>query len=199
MFDWLVDAIESGPVGYLLGFAGCVGDVIFPVLPSESLVITAGVLAADGGLSLGLIILVAALGALIGDNVVYWLGRKTGMPIANRLFKSAKGQARLQHAQESVRRNGPALIAGGRFIPGGRTASTFAAGLSRYPWPRFIAVDVIAVAAWASMGALLGYTGGRVFEESKGLALAVSFAAGLCVVGLIEIARRMLARRSAGA
>ena len=199
MFDWLVEAIESGPVGYLLVFAGCVGDVILPVLPSESLVITAGVLAADGGLSLGLIILVAATGALIGDNVVYWLGRTTGMPIANRLFKSTKGQARLQHAQESVRRNGPALIAGGRFLPGGRTASTFAAGLSRYPWPRFIVVDLIAVAAWATMAAMLGYAGGRVFEDNKALALGVSFAAGLCVIGLIEIARRVLARRAAGA
>ena len=40
---WLaVEAIESGPVGYLLVFAGCIGDVILPVLPSESLVITAG-------------------------------------------------------------------------------------------------------------------------------------------------------------
>lgn len=195
MFEWLVEAIESGPVGYLLVFAGCVGDVIFPVLPSESLLITAGVLAADGGLSLWLIIVVAFCGAVIGDNVVYWLGRRTGMPIANRLFKSEKGQARLARSQDAIRRNAPAIIAGGRFLPGGRTASTFSAGLSRYPWPRFLLVDVIAVAAWANMAALLGYAGGQVFEDNEALALGVSFGAGLCMIGLIEVGRRALARR----
>lgn len=195
MFESLTEAIESGPIGYLIVFAGCVGDVIFPVLPSESLVITAGVLAADGGLSLWLIILVAAVGALIGDNIVYWLGRTVGEPVAHRFFKGEKGRARLERAEDSVRRNGASLVAAGRFIPGGRTASTFAAGLAHYPYSRFIVVDLIAVVAWATLGASLGYAGGRVFEDSQLLALGVSFGVGLLVVVLIEVGRRALAKR----
>ena len=74
MFDSLVDAVSSSNWTYLLLFAFAFGDVLFPLIPSETAVITAGVLAATGELSLGLIIVCAAAGAILGDNTAYLIG-----------------------------------------------------------------------------------------------------------------------------
>ena len=88
-------------------------------------------LAAQGELFIWLIVPLVALGAIVGDNLCYLLGRKIGDPVADRLFKGEKGEARLLWAEEALRRRGAVLIGVGRFVPGGRTATTFAAGATR--------------------------------------------------------------------
>lgn len=90
--------------------------------------ITASVLAAQGELLIWAIVPLVALGAFLGDNLCYLLGRTIGDPVAGRLFKGEKGQTRLLWAEQALRRRGAILIGVGRFIPGGRTATTFAAG-----------------------------------------------------------------------
>ena len=90
--------------------------------------ITAAVLASQGeGLRLELIIPVAAAGAICGDNVSYWVGRLAGERIADKLF-SGKRRKLLDRAHRLLEERGGYLIVIGRFIPGGRTAVTFAAG-----------------------------------------------------------------------
>ena len=87
------------------------------------------------------------------------------------------------------------LIVIGRFIPGGRTAVTLSAGTLQYPWRRFVLFDAAAALIWALYATLLGYFGGRAFEDApwKGLLLALGIA--FAVAGLIELTRWLLKRR----
>ena len=141
-------------------------DAIVPVVPSETSVITAGVVASAGDLSLPLVVVFAAVGAFLGDNTAYFLGRRFGARINNRFFRSEKARKRVDWAQRQVSERGGELIAIGRFIPGGRTVVTLSAGTLGYPWRRFVLFDAAAALGWALYASLLGYLGGQAFEAA---------------------------------
>jgi len=195
VFDWLTQEVSHSVATYpALAFAAG-ADVLFPLIPSETLVITASVLAAQGDLMIWAIVPAVALGAFAGDNLCYLLGRGIGDPIADRLFDGEKGQARLQWAEEALRRRGSILIGVGRFVPGGRTATTFAAGTLEMPYKQFVVADAVAASLWALYVSMLGYLGGETFNENLWLPLASSFAAAMAVGGGFEIWRRWQVRR----
>ena len=174
---------------FLLAFL----DALVPIVPSETAVITAGVVAASGDLSLALIIPAAAVGAFLGDNTVYLIGRRFGGRATERFFRGEKARRRMEWADEQLRERGGELIVIGRFIPGGRTAVALSAGTLAYPWRRFIVFDVAAALVWATYAALLGYYGGRTFESAWGLVLALVSA--FAIAGGIELVRWALGRR----
>jgi membrane-associated protein len=182
---------------YAIVFALALLDALLPVVPSETAVITAGVVAAAGDLSLALVVSAAAAGALAGDNSAYLIGRRFGSRATERFFSGEKARRRIEWAEEQLRERGGELIAIGRFIPGGRTAVTLSAGTLRFPWRRFLLFDAAAALGWAAYAALLGYFGGRTFENAawKGLLLALGIA--FAVAGGIELARWALKRRRA--
>lgn len=182
---------------YVVIFALTLFDAIVPVLPSESSVITAGVVAAAGHLSLVLVVISASAGAVAGDNIAYLIGRRFGEPVTSRFFSSPQARGRLSWARRQLNQRGGQLILVGRFIPGGRTVVTVSAGMLRFPWPRFIALDTAAGVVWALYASLLGYFGGRVFENApwKGLLLALGI--GFAVAGMVEAVRWALRRRGA--
>lgn len=195
MFDWLTQEVSQSALTYPVVLTAAGFDVLFPLIPSETIVITASVLAAQGGLLIWVIVPAVALGAFLGDNLCYLLGRKVGDPVADRLFDDEKGQARLQWAEAALRRRGAILIGAGRFIPGGRTATTFAAGTLEMPYRQFLVADAFAACIWALYVSMLGYLGGEAFKDSLWLPLAASFACAM-VVGLgFEVWRRLQERR----
>lgn len=195
MFDWLTHEVSQSAITYpVLSFAAAT-DVLLPLIPSETIVITASVLAAQGDLLIWVIVPAVAVGAFIGDNLCYWLGRKVGDPIADRVFDGDEGQARLQWAEEALRRRGAILIGIGRFIPGGRTATTFAAGTLEMPYRQFLVADAIAASLWALYVSMLGYLGGETFNESLWLPLAASFGAAMAVGLGFEVWRRLQSRQ----
>src|SRR4051794_36762052 len=150
---------------YLVLMAFALFDAVLPVVPSEASVITAGVVAADGGLLLPVVIATAAVGAFLGDNAAYFLGRQFGDRAEQRFFSSVRGQRAVAWARKQLAERGGQLIIVGRFVPGGRTAVALTAGTTRFPWRRFAAYDVVAAIVWASYAALLGYFGGKAFER----------------------------------
>ena len=82
----------------------------------------------------------------------------------------------------------------GRYVPGGRTAATFTCGVTHYPYTRFVAFDAIAAVSWAVYASVLGYFGGRFFENHAWVALLVAFGiAGLLTVA-VEGVRRLRRR-----
>lgn len=194
LFDSLVDYVSGSPWTYAAVFAIAALDAVFPVVPSETAVITAGVIAAAGDLSLPLVIVCAAAGAFVGDNTSYGIGAKLSERTARRLLGGERGRRGLAWAKRTLDERGGLLIVVARFIPAGRTATTLAAGLVSYPWRRFLMFDAIAVVFWACYSALVGYFGGKSFEESpwKGLLLAFGIAAGITLA--VEAYRRL--RRS---
>jgi membrane protein DedA with SNARE-associated domain len=171
-------------------------DALVPVVPSEATVITAGVVAADGDLLLGIVIATAALGAFLGDNSGYYVGHRFGERAKKRYFGGEKARRRVAWAERQLEERSGELIVVARFIPGGRTLVALTAGTVGFPWKRFAVLDVIAALAWALYAALLGYFGGRAFETApwKGLLLALGIA--LTVTTGTELVRALLKRRS---
>jgi membrane-associated protein len=188
LFESLTDYVSGSPWTYVFLFAVSALDVVFPIVPSETSVILAGVIAATGDLLLFGVILCAAGGAILGDNTAYWIGRKAGPSIVARFF-SGERRKRIDWAEEHVVERGGYLIIVGRFIPGGRTAITLACGLLKMRWRRFIAFDVPAGLLWASYAALLGYFGGKAFEESPLKGFGLAFAIAIAITGGVELYR----------
>lgn len=181
--------VMSSPWIYAALLAIAVIDAFFPVVPSETAVITAGVFAAaEGTPHLGLIIAAAAAGAFIGDNISYQIGRAGGSRLQHRTA--------IRWAHAAFRERGGLLLVVARYIPGGRTAVTLTTGVVRYPLHRFAFFDGIAVISWALYSALIGYIGGAAFEDNpfKGLLLGLGIA--LAVTAVVEIVRRLRRRRT---
>jgi len=199
VFDQFTDYVANASGwAYAAIFLLAMLDAILPVVPSETSVITAGVLAASGRLSLPLVVVSAAVGAAAGDNLAYLIGRRFGDPVTRRFFSSEKSRQRLDWAQRQLNVRGGQLILVGRFIPGGRTVVTLTAGLLRYPWRRFVVLDGIAALIWALYAAALGYFGGRAFENAAWKGLLLALGVGFAIAGLTEAVRWVLRRRRGG-
>jgi membrane protein DedA with SNARE-associated domain len=199
LFNEFVQWVSGAWWTYPLVFAVSAIDAFFPLVPSEATVITAGVVAGAGGLSLPLLIFCAALGAIVGDNICYGLGSWLGESRARGIFaRNEKSRRAFDWASRQVQVRGFYLIVVARFIPGGRTAVTFSCGFTHaMRWRRFIAADIVAGLLWASYAALLGYWGGKRFENQPWKGLLVAFAIAVAASGVIELARRLRARGAA--
>lgn len=191
LLNGLLDFLTGSDWTYAILFAICLGDAVFPVLPSETAAIIAGLQAARGQLSLALVLLVAALGAFAGDNLSYAGGRFFGVPLQHRFFDGETARRRLRGARRFLRERGVAVLFVARFIPGGRTATTFTAGLVCLPWlRRFVPAIAGAAVLWAAYAVLLGYLGGEMFRDQPIYALLVAFGIAALLTVTIELVRR---------
>jgi membrane-associated protein len=198
VFSSIVDAVSGSNWSYLIVFTIAMLDAFFPIVPSEATAIAAGVVAGTGGLNVGVCILAASLGAIAGDNISFALGHFLGARVERRFFKGEKSQKRLKWAQKTLEERGGYLIVVARFIPGGRTVTTFTAGfVETFPWRRFIVFDTIAGFIWGTYTVLLGYFGGKSFEEEPWKGLLLAFGIALAVTAVVEVVRHLRARRRA--
>jgi membrane-associated protein len=180
----LVEGAMGSPWVYLALFAFAAIDAFFPVVPSESLVISAGVFAASGEPNLVLIIVAAAAGAFAGDHISYYLGRTAGGRLLKRARPGSKKAAAFARAGNLLDERGGAILVVCRYIPGARTAITLTAGAVAYPLRSFTMFDGMAALSWGAYSAMVGFLGGAAFEDEPwkglalglGLALTVSFA-----------------------
>jgi membrane protein DedA with SNARE-associated domain len=186
---------EASGWAYAVVFVFALLDALLPVVPSETAVITAGVVAATGPLSLPLVVAAAASGAFAGDNAAYALGYRFGPYAKARYFRGQKGRTSIRWAERQLAQRGGELIVVGRFIPGGRIAVTLTAGAAQYQWPRFAVFDAIAGLLWASYSALLGYFGGKAFEHTPWAGLLLALAIAFAVTAAIELGRTYVRHR----
>jgi membrane-associated protein len=194
----LVDALSGSSWSYALVLAIVAGDAVLPVFPGETAVIAGAILANAGRLDIPLVVLASIAGAMIGDSVSYGLGRTLGGRAVDRLARGEKARGRVEWSRRQLEERGAWLIVIARFIPGGRTATTLAAGTLHMPWPRFIAADAVGATIWSCYAAALGWFGGATFRESpwKPFLVALVLAALFGAVG--EVVRRRLDRRERG-
>jgi membrane-associated protein len=192
----LIDLLTGSMWTYPLLFGICAGDAVLPALPSETAMIVCGIQAARGQLSLEVVIAVGAAGAFAGDNSSYALGRYVGQPAVDRFFSGQRAQARLDWAKRFLKERGSYILIVARFIPGGRTATTFTSGLVRVRWlTRFVPYIFAAAVLWALYGALLGYLGGKLFKDHPIYALLVALGIAGAVAGVFEGVRWLRKKR----
>jgi membrane-associated protein len=194
MFDSIFHLLSDEPQAYFILFAVCAGDAVLPALPSESAVILAGILCVVGELDLEWVLASAALGAFVGDNTSYAIGRFVGQPVRRRFFDGERGRRAVRWARDQLARRGGTLVVVARFVPGGRTATTFTCGLTRFSWPTFGAFAAVAAIGWALYSALLGYFGGRMFHDRPWLALLVALGIAGAITVAVESVRRVRER-----
>jgi membrane-associated protein len=194
MIEILESAITS-PWVYLALFAIAVLDGFFPVVPSETMVITAGVFAAGGEPHLAGVIAVAAAGAFLGDHISYQIGRRAGAGLVGRLRPESRRRAAFDWAANALAVRGGLLLVVARYIPGGRTAATMTTGAVGYPRRKFALFAALAAGSWGTYSALVGYVGGAAFEHDKvkGLLFGLGLAAGITVA--VEAGRWLHHRR----
>ena len=192
MTDALVTLVEgalTSPWGLLALTAVAAVDGFFPVVPSESLVVTGGVFAAAGDQALALVIAAAAVGAFAGDHVSYFLGRRAGDRLTGRLHAGTRKAAAFEWARRVLAERGGVVIVVARYVPGGRTAVTLTAGAVDHPLSSFTFFDSIAAVSWAAYASLVGYLGGAAFEGEPGKGVLLGLGVALCVAGAIELLR----------
>jgi membrane-associated protein len=199
MTDAIVELVEGAmatPWVLLALYAVAAIDGFFPAVPSESLVVTAGVFAAaNGEPSIPLVIAAAALGAFTGDHISYLLGRKAGGRLTKRLRPGTRKQAAFVWARVALEQRGGTILVVCRYIPGARTAVTLTAGAVRHPLRSFSTFDGIAALSWGTYSALVGYVGGAAFEDDplKGVLLGLGLAVSVAV--LVELVRHVRSTR----
>lgn len=146
-------------------------------VPGETALVAGALLAAAGHLSLPVVIVVAAVAAIAGDNLGYWIGRRAGRRalLARRGPFRRHRQRALVHGEAFFARHGARAVFLGRWVPGVRVAAAVVAGATRMPARSFLIANALGAFAWAAATAsvvfLLGPTGGIIVLVS-GLAVA---------------------------
>ncbi|WP_354212633.1 DedA family protein [Arthrobacter sp. UYCu511] len=177
----------------------CLIDGFFLFLPSETAIVAlASIASREGYPNIWLLILGASFGAIIGDNIAYWLGRRLGVERFRwmRWPRSAKAFA---WAGKELEKRGAILIFTARYIPVGRIAVNFTAGATRFRWRQFVILDSIAVLTWASYSVAVGTFAGRWVHDNPllGVVIAVVFAIGIgfLVDHAMKLVHRILEKR----
>jgi membrane protein DedA with SNARE-associated domain len=147
-----------GQYGYLAVFFGVMLESAGVPLPGETVLLASGALAHEGILDPGDALLFGTLGAVTGDQIGYWVGRKGGRPFVLRwgryVFITPE---RLGRAEIFFDRHGGRAVFLARFVAGLRVFGALVAGISRMPWGRFALYNVLGGTVWATVAVALGY------------------------------------------
>lgn len=172
MLDRIIELLRpylEPPWGYAIVFMATflensVGAGV--IVPGETLVIIGGFYARIGDLWLPWVATVAVVGAVLGDNLGYWIGRRYGRDFlerhGRRLFVTP---ARLEAAEGYYRRHGGKTVFLGRFVPVLRSVGFIVAGVAHMEWRRFIVYDVAGAILWGIGHSVLGYALGASYQR----------------------------------
>ena len=193
----------GSPLSYFLALLLPALDAVLPVVPSETVLVALGVATAGSAdPRIGILVALAALGAFLGDNLSYLLGRRFAPAVNRRFFSSAKSAHRRAWAQGALERYGARLILVCRFVPGGRTAVTLTCGLVGYRRGPFAAATAVSGTVWACYAFLVGRLGGKAFENRPWAGFLVALSAAFALSAIVEIGRRsrrfLVVRRAPG-
>jgi membrane protein DedA with SNARE-associated domain len=172
---------------YLAIFSFVVFDAVIPIFPSESLLTTGANLAAQEGSSIELwrLILAGALGAIVGDSVLYWLSRTVLRRFMTNRVTQAERNPKVTGALSVMHGNAPMLIVFGRFIPGMRFVVGATMGLTRYPYRRFLLWDAIGGTSWAAFTCIFSYLVASVIDDKPVLSIITSVVVTTALLALL--------------
>jgi membrane protein DedA with SNARE-associated domain len=155
-------------------------------LPGETALVLASIYAgAMGDLHIGHVIAVAAAGAIIGDNMGFWVGRHFGMPLLKRYGRLIHlDEKRLAFGEAMFRRHGAKIVFFGRFIAILRIFAALLAGVNRYGWGSFLFYNAAGGIVWATVFGFGGYFFGEAIHRFTGPIGLIALAAVIIGVGI---------------
>ena len=167
-------------------------------LPGETILIAAAVYAGAGQLNIALVVVIAVIAAVVGDNIGYLIGMYGGRRVVERWGKYVFiTPERLDKTEDFFQRRGGWIVVIARFIEGLRQLNGIIAGTSSMPWHKFLVFNLLGAVLWVGTWASLGYFAGNnidvIYEQINKYMLYVLIAIGVGIVALIG--RAVLRRR----
>ena len=162
-------------------------------MPGETALVTAAFYAGSTN-QIGIlsVVIVAATGAIVGDNIGYGIGRSVGLRLLIRYGRYIRlDQARLKVGQYLFLKHGGKIVFFGRFIAFLRAFAAVLAGANRMPWPHFLIMNALGGICWAALFGSGAYVFGEKITRVSGplSLLLLAIAAGLIVVGMLFFRR----------
>ena len=162
-------------------------------LPGETILVAAATYAgATHDLDIGLVIVAAAIGAIVGDTCGFFLGREIGLPLLHRHGPGiGLTEPRLKVGQYLFLRHGGKVVFFGRFVALLRTLAAMLAGANGMYWPRFLMFNAAGGMVWACVFGFGGYSFGKLIDEFAGpIGIALLVLAVIGGIISVIIARR---------
>jgi membrane-associated protein len=164
-------AIIFVETGLLVGF----------FLPGDTLLLTAGIIAASGKLELGLVIVVCALGSILGDQLGYFIGKTFGSKVFSRPQSRLFDPENVNKARAFFDKYGMLTIIVARFIPVIRAFAPTMAGVSGVPYQKFVGLSILGGVLWGTSVTSLGYFLGQIV----GAATLEKYLLGIIAAGIL--------------
>ena len=182
--------------GYLVIFAGAALDNFGLPASGDVVLLAGGFFANAGQAALPLVMLSGLLGALVSDNAMYWIGRRGGRPLINRILETRLlpfilDARSLGRVERYFGKHGGKTVFVGRFGPGLRSMTPLFAGVSRMKYRQFLPHNLAAGVVWSALYGTVGYAFGAYWNEL----LAVARSAGYGLVALVLLTASLYAYR----
>jgi membrane protein DedA with SNARE-associated domain len=186
------------------GYLG-VGGMLFledfgvPV-PGEIMLIAAAIFAGAGNMNIAVVVVVAVLAAVIGDNIGFIVGHFGGRPVAERFGRYVfLTPQRLEETELFFNRHGGKVVTVARFIEGLRQLNGLLAGIVGMPWLKFLGYNALGAAVWVGTWCTLGYLAGDNIAEIYGAFERYKwYVIGAVVVVIAIVIAHRVRRRRAG-
>ncbi len=171
--------------GYLALFLSLLIEYIIFLVPGETFLILAAAYSSTGRLSLPIVILAAGVGAALGSNTAYWIGRHGGRPFLFRYSQRLHvSERRMMRMERFFHRHGAKAVFWARFVTVVRILVGYMAGAHAMPYRVFTFYNILGAFAWATLIGGLGWA----FAKNLRLLRYLLTDAGLIILGLIAIA-----------
>jgi membrane-associated protein len=183
--------------GYPLLFVLVMGESSGVPIPGETALITAAVLASRGKLQIEWVIALAAVAAIVGDNIGYLIGRKGGRWLLQRPGRFHRQRLEvLRIGEPFFKRHGPKAVFFGRFILGLRVWASWLAGATHMHWRSFVLWNALGGICWATgIGLIAYFLGNSASNAIEAFGIYGLVAAVLAVIGAIVLHRRAERRK----
>jgi membrane-associated protein len=186
-FEWLFQQYNT--VVYVILFLVIfveTGVVVFPFLPGDSLLFTAGLFARLGYMNMSFLVLLLFSAAVLGDNSNYWIGRIIGLKILKLKLngKNIVKQEYLDKTHFFYEKYGTKTIIMARFVPIVRTFAPFVAGIAEMDYKKFLPFDILGGAIWILSLTFAGYFLGEIEWIRKNIELV---ALGIIFLSILPI------------
>ena len=168
-------------------FLFCMIDAFFPIVPSESFLVSlAAVGISTGTPNLFLVALLGIAGAILGDQITFFIGRKLGSK-GFRWMRGARAQRVLRFSARKLETSGALLIFTARYIPIGRVAVNLTAGATGFSHRRFTLYDVIGCVTWGAYSVGIGALAGNWLAHNKLVGIIASVVIAVVLGYLIDL------------